>query len=96
MICGTPKFLEGEIIMKSIFKSAAVASVAALSLGLAACDSAAENEMEDNIEQMEDNRDEMVDNMEDSGQITEDTADAMDDQTDAMEESMEDEVDETM
>jgi Spy/CpxP family protein refolding chaperone len=75
-------------------KTALVASAAALSLGLAACDSPAENEMEDDIEAMEDNRDETVDMMEDTGQITDDQADAMDDQTDAMEESMEEQVDE--
>lgn len=77
-------------------KTALVASAAAMSLGLAACDSAAENEAEDNIEQMEDDRDAMVNDMEASGEITDDQADAMDDQTDAMEETMEDQVDETM
>lgn len=74
-------------------KTMLVASTAALSLGLAACDSPAENQAEDNIEQMEDARDNQVDAMEESGQITEDQADAMDDQTDAMEESMEEQAD---
>ncbi|EDL49509.1 hypothetical protein [Erythrobacter sp. SD-21] len=77
-------------------KATLVASAAAMSLGLAACDSAAENEAEDNIEQMEDDRDAMVNDMEASGEITDEQADAMDDETDAMEENMEDQVDETM
>ena len=77
-------------------KTALVASATAMSLGLAACDSAAENEAEDNIEQMEDDRDAMVNDMEASGEITDEQADAMDDQTDAMEETMEEQVDETM
>ncbi len=75
-------------------KKFALASVAALGLSLAACDSAAENEAEENIEEMEDARDNQVDAMEESGQITEDQADVMDDQTDAMEESMEEQADE--
>ena len=62
--------------------------------GLAACDSAAENEAEENIEEMEDARDNQVDAMEEAGEITEDQADVMDDQTDAMEESMEEQADE--
>ncbi|MBX7527943.1 hypothetical protein [Qipengyuania vesicularis] len=77
-------------------KTALVASAAAMSLGLAACDSPAENQAEDEVEAMEDTRDATVDQMEESGEITEDQADAMDDQTDAMEETMEDEIDETM
>ncbi len=75
-------------------KTALVASAAIMSLGLAACDTAAENEAEDDIEQMEENRDEAINNMEDEGVITDDTADAMDDNTDAMEESMEANVEE--
>ncbi len=35
-------------------KATIIASAAAMSLGLAACDSAAENEAEENIEEMED------------------------------------------
>lgn len=77
--------------MKTVIKTSMLA--AALSFGLVACDSAAENQAEDNIETMEDNRDAQVDSMEDAGQITDDQADAMDDQTDAMEESMEESVD---
>ena len=77
-------------------KTTLVATAAAMSLGLAACDSAAENQAEDEIEATEDVRDAQVDQMEEGGEITEDQADAIDDQTDAMEESMEDEVDETM
>ncbi|RPF71558.1 hypothetical protein [Aurantiacibacter spongiae] len=77
-------------------KIVAIAAATALGLGVAACDSAAENEAEDNIEQMEDARDAQVNEMEASGQITDEQADAMDDQTDAMEENAEDQVDETM
>lgn len=75
-------------------KKILIASVAAMGLSLVACDSAAENEVEDDIEQMEDTRDTQVDAMEESGEITEDQADVMDDNTDAMEESMEEEADE--
>ncbi len=75
-------------------KIVAFASAAVLGLGVAACDSAAENEAEDNIEEMEDARDAEVNQMEDEGMITDEQADAMDDQTDAMEESMEEQADE--
>ncbi len=67
-------------------KIIAVASAAVLGLSVAACDSAAENEAEENIEEMEDARDNQVDAMEEAGEITDDQADAMDDQIDAMEE----------
>ena len=77
-------------------KIIAIASAAVLGLGVAACDSPAENQAEDEIEATEDVRDAQVDQMEEAGQITEDQADAMDDQTDAMEEAAEDRVDETM
>ena len=92
---GVVPFNQGENTMK-FTKTTLVAAAAAMSLGLAACDSAAENEAEDNIEQMEDDRDAMVNDMEASGEITDEQADAMDDQTDAMEENMEEQVDETM
>ncbi|RIV83843.1 hypothetical protein [Aurantiacibacter zhengii] len=75
-------------------KIIAFASAAALGLGLAACDSAAENQAEDNIEEMEDSRDAQVNEMEAEGVITDEQADAMDDQTDAMEENMEEQADE--
>tara|TARA_B100001179_G_scaffold203099_1_gene165085 strand:+ start:1410 stop:1655 length:246 start_codon:yes stop_codon:yes gene_type:complete len=77
-------------------KTALAISAAAMSLGLAACDSAAENQAEDNIEATEDARDAQVNEMEAAGEITDEQADAMDDQTDAMEEAAEDRVDETM
>ena len=75
-------------------KIIAVASAAVLGLGLAACDSAAENEAEANIEEMEDARDAEVNQMEADGVITDEQADAMDDETDMMEESMEEQADE--
>ena len=75
-------------------KIVAFASAAVLGLGVAACDSAAENEAEENIEEMEDARDAEVNQMEADGVITDEQADAMDDETDAMEESMEEQADE--
>ncbi len=75
-------------------KIIAFASAAVLGLGLAACDSAAENQAEENIEEMEDARDAEVNQMEADGMITDEQADQMDDQTDAMEESMEEQADE--
>ena len=75
-------------------KIIAFASAAVLGLSVAACDSAAENAVEEDIEEMEDARDNQVDAMEEGGMITEDQADVMDDQTDAMEESMEEQADE--
>ena len=71
----------------------AIVGAAALGLSLAACDSPAENQAEDEIEAMEDQRDEAVNDMEASGEITDEQADAMDDETDAMEESMEETAD---
>ena len=74
-------------------KIIAVASAAVLGLTVAACDSAAENQAEENIEEMEDTRDAQVNDMEAAGTITDDQADMMDDQTDAMEENMEEQAD---
>ena len=50
--------------MKSIFKGAMVASVAAMGLTVAACDSAAENQAEDQVEATEEAADEQIDAME--------------------------------
>ena len=58
-------------------KIIAIASAAVLGLGVAACDSAAENEAEDQIEATEEVADEQIDTMEDAGQITDDQADTM-------------------
>lgn len=80
--------------MKSIFKTTIVVSAAALSLGLAGCDSAAENEMEDQAEEMEDTSDVRIDNMEDSGAITDDQADTMEDNMDDKVEAVEEQADE--
>ncbi len=76
--------------MKSIFK---LASVAALGLSIAACDSAAENEMEDNAEEMEDAADMEIEAMEDAGQITDEQADQMEDAVDEEAEAMEEAAD---
>ena len=75
-------------------KIVAFASAAALGLGVAACDSAAENEMEDQAEEMEDAADAEIDSMEDSGAITDDQADAMEDAVDEDAEAMEEAADE--
>lgn len=79
--------------MKSIFKSAMIASVAAMGLSLAACDSAQENAAEDVGEQNAEIVNDQAEAMDDAGQITDAEADAMtdaaEDQADAMEEQAE-------
>ena len=79
--------------MKITMKTAMVASVAALGLSVAACDSAAENQMEDNAEEMEDAADVEIDSMEDAGEITDEQADTMEDAVDAEAEAMEEAAD---
>ena len=75
-----------------------VASAAALSLGVAACDGPNENAMEDAGEQQAEVVNEQAEAMEDAGQITdaqedamtdaaEDKADAMEEQGEAMDEA---------
>ncbi|MBX7501424.1 hypothetical protein K3181_08220 [Qipengyuania sp. YG27] len=79
-------------------KAMLVASTAALSLGLAACDGPNENAMEDAGEQQAEAVNEQVDAMEDAGTISdaesdaiteqaEDKADAMEEQGEAMDEA---------
>ncbi|NNC58481.1 MAG: hypothetical protein HKO05_00650 [Erythrobacter sp.] len=75
--------------MKTTFKTAMLASVAALGLGLAACDSPAEEAAEENAEAMEDT----ADAMEDAGEITDEQADAMEAQADNMEDAAEGDTD---
>lgn len=79
--------------MKFTMKSAMVASVAAMGLSLAACDSAAENEMEDQAEAMEDQADAEIDAAEDAGMMTDEQADAAEDQVEAEADAMEDAAD---
>ena len=71
-------------------KTALIVSAAAMSLGLAACDGANENAMEDAGEQQAEEVNDMADQMEAEGEITSDQEDAMvdqaEDQADAMEE----------
>ncbi len=85
--------------MKFMSKSTFAVSVAALTLGLAACDGPQENAMEDAGEQNAEMVDEQVEAMEDAGQITEgqedamteqaeEKADAMEEQGEAMDEAM--------
>ncbi|MXO48819.1 hypothetical protein GRI69_11180 [Erythrobacter vulgaris] len=82
-------------------KATLVASTAAMSLGLAACDGANENAMEDAGEQQAEEVNDMADQMEAEGAITsdqedamvddaEDTADAMEEQGEMMDEGAED------
>ena len=70
-------------------KATLVASAAALSLGLAACDSPAEEAAEEQAEAMED----QADAMEDAGQITDEQADAMEAQADDIEDAAEGDTD---
>ena len=90
--------------MKKIF---AIASAAVLGLGVAACDGANENAMEDAGEQQAEAINEEVDAMEDAGTMTdeqsdaiteqaEDTADAMEEQGEAMDEGTATDTAETM
>ncbi|WP_379548419.1 hypothetical protein ACFCW2_04425 [Qipengyuania sp. DSG2-2] len=76
--------------MKFTSKTAMVATAAALSLGLAACDGANEEAMEDAGEEMVEATEAEADAMEEAGEITGDEADAMvdeaEDTADAMEE----------
>ena len=71
-------------------KATLVASAAALSLGLAACDSPAEEAAEEEAEAMED----QADAMEDAGQITDEQADAMEAEADNIEDAAEGDTDE--
>ena len=82
--------------MKSIFKTSMVVSVAALSLGLAGCDSAAENQAEDEIEATEDAAVADIEMMEETGEITDDQAEMMEDNVEAEADAAEEVVDETM
>lgn len=71
-------------------KAMLVASTAALSLGLAACDGPNENAMEDAGEQQAEAINEQVDAMEDAGTMSDEQSDAItdaaEDKADAMEE----------
>ena len=77
--------------MKLTYKTAALATIGALSFGLAACDGANENAMEDAGEQMAEDVNDQAEAMEDAGQITDAQEDAMteaaEDKADAMEEA---------
>lgn len=70
-------------------KATLVASAAALSLGLAACDSPQEEAAEEQAEAMED----QADQMEDAGQISDAEADAMEEQADRVEDAAEGDTD---
>ena len=75
--------------MKFNTKAVMAASVFAMGLSVAACDSAAENKAEDQAEAYEDVQDGKVEQAEANGEITEDQADAkkevIEDKKDAME-----------
>ncbi len=70
-------------------KATLVASAAAMSLGLAACDSPAEEAAEEQAEAMEDE----ADAMEDAGMITDEEADAMEAEADDIEDAAEGDTD---
>ncbi|MBX7539522.1 hypothetical protein [Qipengyuania sphaerica] len=70
-------------------KATLVASAAALSLGLAACDSPAEEAAEEEAEAME----AQADDMEDAGMISDEEADAMEAQADDIEDAAEGDTD---
>ena len=70
-------------------KATLVASAAALSLGLAACDSPAEEAAEEQAEAIED----QADDLEDAGAITDEQADAMEAQADDIEDAAEGDTD---
>ncbi len=81
---------QGENLMKKLI---ATASAAALGLALAACDSPAENQMEDQADAVEDQADMRADQLEDAGmdqqadmveERGEEKADMMEDQADDM------------
>lgn len=70
-------------------KIIAIASVAAFSLGVAACDSPQEEAAEEQAEAIEDQADEM----EDAGMITDEEADAMEAEADNIEDAAEGDTD---
>lgn len=70
-------------------KIIAFASAAVLGLGVAACDSPAEEAAEEEAEAMED----MADDMEDSGMITDEEADAIEAEADDIEDAAEGDTD---
>ncbi|GGD71754.1 hypothetical protein GCM10010990_21550 [Croceicoccus mobilis] len=89
-VSAIPLYCKGENHMKKLI---ATASAVALGLGLAACDSPAENAMEDQAEAVEDQGEMQEDMLEDAGmeeqadmveEQAEETADAMEEQADDM------------
>lgn len=74
-------------------KIIATASAAALGLALAACDSPAENAMEDQAEVVDEQAEARADAMEDAGTITDEQADAIEEQGEETKDAMEDAAD---
>ena len=74
-------------------KTALIASAAAMSLGLAACDGPQEEAMEDQAEAMESELDAQAEAMEDAG-APEEAVEAMEDKADAVEDAGEEAADE--
>ena len=72
-------------------KATIVASAAAMSLGLAACDGPTEEAMEDNAEAVETQMEEQADELDQAGMDAE--ADAMNDAADQYEDQMEEKAD---
>lgn len=86
--------------MKSIFKTSMVASAAALSLGLAACDAPREDALEEQAEVVDERADALEDDgaigdapaMDDTAvdEVRDERAEALEEQSDAMEEAADD------
>jgi uncharacterized protein YcfL len=74
-------------------KIVAIASAAVLGLGLAACDSGAENAAEEQAEVVGDAQEASIDVAEDAGQITDAEADAALDASEVQEDAAEDAAD---
>ena len=74
-------------------KLIAAASAAVLGLGLAACDSGAENAAEEQAEVVGDAQEEAIDAAEDAGTITDEQADAAEEASEVQEDAAEDAAD---
>lgn len=87
--CGPRRNLKGNAMKKLV----AIASAAVLGLGVAACDSGAENAAEEQAEVVGDAQEEAIDTAEDAGQITDEQADAALEASEVQEDTAEDAAD---
>jgi len=86
---GPRRNLKGNAMKKLV----AIASAAVLGLGVAACDSGAENAAEEQAEAVGDAQEEAIDAAEDAGQITDEQADAALEASEVQEDAAEDAAD---